>query len=108
MATHLWSGEGERIGGNKYFQIFKKNLTDFQNKNDSYPTDTISEHYSFSRSPLFVFETVAASGQLIGKNLNNTELLLRAIQLVQETLQYLQSYIDLLFNKCKSIKRGMV
>ena len=32
VATHLWSGEGERIGGNKYFQIFKKNLTDFQNK----------------------------------------------------------------------------
>ena len=24
VATHLWSGEGERRGGNKYFPIFKK------------------------------------------------------------------------------------
>ena len=30
VATHLWSGEGERRGGNKYFPIFKKYLADFQ------------------------------------------------------------------------------
>ena len=29
VATHLWSGEGERRGGNKYFPMFKKYLADF-------------------------------------------------------------------------------
>ena len=29
VATHLWSGEGERRGGNKYFPILKKYLADF-------------------------------------------------------------------------------
>ena len=32
VATHLWSGEGERRGGKKCFQILMKYLTDFQNK----------------------------------------------------------------------------